>query len=128
MNKVVFDASVILAVVNSEPGSEKIAPKLLDSAVASSVNLAEVQSKLVRDGADPDDAWEVAVSGVGEVVPFTAEQARTAGNLIATTAAFGLSLGDRACIALALSLKTDVYTTDKTWRGLKLGVPIHLLR
>lgn len=128
MSNVVFDASVILAIVNSEAGSEKITPKVLASAVASSVNLAEVQSKLVRDGANPTHAWEVATSGVGEVVPFTVEQARTAGDLIATTAPFGLSLGDRACIALALDLKSAVYTTDKTWRSLKLDVPIHVLR
>lgn len=128
MNDAVFDASAILAIINSEPGSEKITPKLLDRAVASSVNLSEVQSKLVRDGIDPDDAWEAAPSGVGSVVPFTAEQARTAGDLIAATSSIGLSLGDQACLALALNRKAPVYTTDKSWKSLKLAIPVHLLR
>jgi PIN domain nuclease of toxin-antitoxin system len=48
--------------------------------------------------------------------------------LIATTAKYGLSLGDRSCLALAIALKAPVYTTEQSWRNLKLGVPIHVIR
>jgi PIN domain nuclease of toxin-antitoxin system len=62
------------------------------------------------------------------VEPYTSEQAKTAGDLIATTAKYGLSLGDRSCLALAIALKAPVYTTEQSWRNLKLGVPIHVIR
>jgi PIN domain nuclease of toxin-antitoxin system len=62
------------------------------------------------------------------VEPFTREQARIAGNLITTTGQYGLSLGDRACLALAIALKAPVYTTEQLWTNLKVGVPIHVIR
>jgi ribonuclease VapC len=128
MNKVVLDASAILALLNDEPGAEKITPELLSRATTSAVNLAEVQTILVREGGDPDESWALAVDPISDVEPFTAEQARIAGTLIQKTRSLGLSLGDRACLALAIALDAPVYTTDQLWRKLKLGVPIHVLR
>lgn len=128
MNRVVLDASVMLALLNQEPGSEQITPELLSNSVTSTVNLAEVQSKLVDRGAHADEAWQDTVSSVSEAIPFTAEQARSAGNLIAQTRHVGLSLGDRACLSLAIALKAPVYTTDRSWKNLKLGMPIHVIR
>jgi PIN domain nuclease of toxin-antitoxin system len=128
MNKVVLDASAILALLNDEPGAEKITPELLSRATASAVNLAEVQTILVREGGDPDESWALAVDPLPGVEPFTAEQARIAGSLIQKTSALGLSLGDRACLALAIALDAPVYTTDQPWKKLKLGIPIHVLR
>jgi ribonuclease VapC len=128
MNKVVLDASAILALLNDEPGAEKITPEVLSRSTISAVNLAEVQSILVREGGDPDESWALAVDPIPDVEPFTAEQARIAGTLIQKTRSLGLSLGDRACLALAIALNAPVYTTDQLWRKLKLGVPIHVLR
>jgi ribonuclease VapC len=128
MNKVVLDASAILAMLNDEPGAEKITPELLSRATTSAVNLAEVQTILVRKGGDPDESWALAVDPIPDVEPFTAEQARIAGTLIQKTRSLGLSLGDRACLALAIALDAPVYTTDQLWRKLRLGVPIHVLR
>jgi PIN domain nuclease of toxin-antitoxin system len=96
--------------------------------VVSTVNLAEVQSKLVKMRNDPDKAWAAALSAVIAVEPFTSEQARIAGDLITTTEKYGLSLGDRSCLALAIALKAPVYTTEQLWRNLKVGVPIHVIR
>jgi PIN domain nuclease of toxin-antitoxin system len=62
------------------------------------------------------------------VEPYTREQARIAGDLIATTEKYGLSLGDRSCLALAITLKAPVYTTEQLWRNLKVGIPIHVIR
>jgi ribonuclease VapC len=128
MNKVVLDASAILALLNDEPGAEKITPELLSRATTSAVNLAEVQTILVREGGDPDESWALAVDPISDVEPFTVEQARIAGTLIQKTRSLGLSLGDRACLALAIALDAPVYTTDQLWKKLKLGVPIHVLR
>lgn len=128
MNRIVLDASAILAVLNREPGVDKLTPQLLSTASSSTVNLAEVQSKLVKRGLDPDDAWEAALSPIREAVAFTTEHARTAGSLITQTQALGLSLGDRACLALGITLRAPVYTADKSWKSLKLGVRIHIIR
>ena len=128
MNKVVLDASAILALLNDEPGAEKITPDLLSRATTSAVNLAEVQTIVVREGGDPDESWALVIDPISDVEPFTAEHARIAGTLIQKTKPLGLSLGARACLALAIALDAPVYTTDQLWRKLKLGVPIHVLR
>jgi len=128
MNKVVLDASALLAILNREPGADRLTPELLSAAATSTVNLAEVQGKLVDRGLSPDDAWEATLSPIREAVAFTSEHARLAGDLVAQTRPLGLSLGDRACLALGLALKAPVYTADKSWRRLKVSVRIHIIR
>jgi len=128
MNRIVLDASVLLAVLNREPGADKLTPQLLNVATSSTVNLAAVQSKLVNRGLSPQEAWEATLSPIREPTAFTAEHAMTAGNLIVETRALGLSLGDRACLALGLALSAPVYTADKSWKSLKLGLRIHVIR
>jgi len=128
MSRVVLDASAVLALLNNEPGADKLTPELLSNATSSTVNLAEVQTKLVSEGGRPNEAWEDTLSTIREATSFTDEHARIAGSLVAQTRALGLSLGDRACLALGLALKAPVYTADKSWRNLKLGVRIHVIR
>jgi len=118
----------VLALLNSEPGTDKLTPEMLSNAACSTVNLAEVQTKLVSEGGNPVEAWEDTLSPIREAMPFTDEQARIAGSLVAQTRRWGLSLGDRACLALGIVLKAPIYTADKTWRNLKLGVRIHVIR
>jgi ribonuclease VapC len=128
MNRIVLDASAILAVINDEPGAEKLSPAILASAVGGTVNLAEVQTKLVSRGWTSAQAWEDATSPVREVLSFDEAQARIAGDLVAETRHLGLSLGDRACLALGMALKIPVYTAEKAWKKLKVGVKIHVIR
>ena len=128
MSNVVLDASALLALLDQEPGVEKLTPDVMSGALISSVNLAEVQSKLVARGVGADVAWEAAIAAIREVVPFTAEQARLAGDLVAKTRRLGLSLGDRACVALALALNLPLYTADKSWKKLNVGASIHAIR
>lgn len=85
--------------------------------MASTVNLSEVQSKLVTRGWSSGEAWEDSTSPIEEVVSFNSEQARIAGDLINATQRLGLSLGDRACLALGLALKAPVYTCEKIWKA-----------
>lgn len=127
MSRVVFDASAILAAANGEPGADVVMKHRAD-ALVSTVNLAEAQGKLVRSGLPPDDAWDVALSFCSEVVDFDSQQASMAGGMVATTRALGLSLGDRACLALAMLLHAPVYTTDRLWKKVPLGVEVRLLR
>jgi PIN domain nuclease of toxin-antitoxin system len=128
MSKSVLDASAILAMIFQEPGAEQLTEEILDNAVASTVNLAEVQTKLVKKGYDPEVAWEDALLLETPPEPFTADQAKMAGSLIATTEKYGLSLGDRSCLALAIALNAPVYTTEQVWKNLKVGIPIHVIR
>lgn len=107
---------------------EKLTAELMKDAVVSTVNLAEVQSKLIKKGFPPEDAWKDVNLLVENVGPFTGEQAKIAGTLIRQTEKLGLSLGDRACLALAISLKAPVYTTEQSWKHLKVGVPVHVIR
>jgi ribonuclease VapC len=124
---VVLDASAILAAIGSEPGASLVLEQISNAAV-STVNLAEVKGKLVDRGFPPGDAWEAAVSFSREVFDFDSRQADMAGGLISSTRHLGLSLGDRSCLALALILKAPVYTADRDWAKLDLGLDIHLVR
>jgi ribonuclease VapC len=128
MSSVVLDASAILAVIVGEPGHKKLTPDLLSKSVCGAVNLAEVHSKLVSRGWSSEEAWEDATSPVLQVLPFDSRQARIVGDLTAQTRHLGLSLGDRACIALALSLQVPLYTAEKAWKKLKLPIPVHVIR
>ena len=127
MSRVVLDASAILAVLNREPGAERVLPHVMNT-VASAVNLAEVQGKLVSRGIPRDEAWEASISVVQELVAFDGEQAALTGSLLPETKPFGLSLGDRACLALSMVLKAPVYTTERAWKSLRLGIQVHVIR
>jgi PIN domain nuclease of toxin-antitoxin system len=128
MNEVVLDATAILAIVFDEPGKERLTAEILDVSVVSTVNLAEVQTKLIKKGYESEEAWWTAVHLVVAVEPFTPDQAKIAGDLIATTEKYGLSLGGRSCLSLAIALNAPVYTTEQLWKNLKVGVPIHVIR
>jgi ribonuclease VapC len=128
VSRIVLDASAILTLLNNEPGAEQLTPELLSNAICSTVNLSEVQTKLVSAGGEPEEAWEDALSPIRNAEPFTVEHAKIAGSLVTQTRVLGLSLGDRARLALGLALKAPVYTADKSWTKLKLGVRIHVIR
>lgn len=82
----------------------------------------------VARGGDAEQAWEDCSGIVGEVLPFTMQQAKITGILLSNTRAFGLSLGDRACLALALEHNAPVYTSDRLGKNLKIGIRINLIR
>jgi PIN domain nuclease of toxin-antitoxin system len=128
VSSAVLDASALIALLNQEPGADQLTPDILINAVSSTVNVAEVHGKLVERGLPPDKAWQASINSISEAVPFTAEHAKIAGGLMAQTRQFGLSLGDRACLALALQMKAPVYTADRSWKNLKLNLRIHVIR
>jgi len=123
----VLDSSALMAVLRGEAGADRVVD-CLDHAMISSVNLAEVQTKLVDAGMGERDAWlHITEVGCGSV-PFDDAQARLAGALVRVTKPFGLSLGDRACLALAMERRATVYTTDRIWTKLDLGIRIEAIR
>ena len=96
----------------------------------STVNLAEVVGHFARNGAAEGEIREVLQPLPIELVAFTGELATVAGLLAPLTRPAGLSLGDRACLALARQLNVRVLTADRSWQGLAgpLGIAIDLIR
>jgi PIN domain nuclease of toxin-antitoxin system len=126
-NEVVLDASAMLAILKRERGADRVLA-VLNRAMVSCVNLAEVQTKLVDAGLDPAHAW-ASVTFLGcRGIPFGEEQARESGTLVTQTKSLGLSLGDRACLALAIERKAKVYTADRNWKSLSVGIEIEVIR
>ena len=123
----VIDASAILAIVRNEPGAE-VARVRIARSVVSTVNMAEVGTKLIDWGMSSATLRRVIVNLGVEVRPFDASQAVATAALRTATRSFGLSLGDRACLALAQSTGLPVMTADKAWRAVGLDVEIEVIR
>jgi PIN domain nuclease of toxin-antitoxin system len=123
----VLDASALLALLNSEPGGEIVAD-LLASAVISSVNWSEVVQKSLDRQADVDGLRQDLEALGLEIRSFTAEDAERTAHLRAITERLGLSLGDRACLALAASLGLPAVTADRIWDDLEIGIAVRIAR
>ncbi len=122
---IVLDASALLAFLFREEGHETVA-KVLDQALVSTVNLAEVLGRFARDGHDPILARDRLLAGPMTIVPFDDRHATLAASLVPHTAPLGLSLGDRAFLALALERGLPALTADQAWASLAL--PIEIIR
>jgi len=118
MNKrFVLDSSAVLAVVNSEKGKENVESKFPDSLV-SSVNVAEVLTKLAERNVDLNDAIDNFLHVGLDVRDFDLAQALKCAELRPHTKHLGLSLGDRACLALAIQENATAVTADRSWANL----------
>lgn len=127
MNETILDATTVLALLNDEPGAAKVASLLPGSAI-STVNLAEVVSKLAEAGM-PEETIKTVLGELGLIViPFDESLAFSTGFLRPATSRYGLSLGDRACLALGQQLNRPVLTADRMWKTVKLDVEIQLIR
>ena len=123
----VLDASAVLCLLQEEKGAERVA-EALPAAIIGAVNYSEVVGKLVETGID-----EATVNGLIDklqltVIPFDRIQARLAGALRAATRKFGLSLGDRACLALAAAEGATALTCERIWTKLEAPCKVETLR
>ncbi len=119
----VLDASAVLALLFGEPGAEAVVDHITAGAVMSTVNLAEVATVLVRNDRDPDTLLNPLRAQV-EIVPFTDADALTTAQLYPHVSARGLSLGDRACLAVARRLGAPAVTAEHLWADLDLDLDI----
>ena len=127
MAAAVLDASAVLAVYLLEPGCEVVQAALPDARI-SAVNAAEILSKLVERGAS-ERLRRLAERSIRDlIVPFDLDLALRVARLLPLTRPLGLSLGDRACLALAEREGLPVLTADKQWARLQLGVAIRVIR
>jgi ribonuclease VapC len=127
MNKIVLDASAMLALLNQEAGWE-IVEQHLPQSIMSTVNLSEVMTVLINIGAPLKEAEMAVTELVKEIIVFDQQQACIAANLRKSTKLYGLSLGDRVCLALAQVKNVSVLTADKSWGKLKHPVKICFIR
>jgi PIN domain nuclease of toxin-antitoxin system len=128
LSKAVLDASAVIAYLQDEPGADVVDVALRDGSWISSVNLAEVASKLVDFGYPPEEIDSILRYTNLSVVDFDREAAVAAGLLRTSTRQKGLSLGDRACLALAREMRLPALTADRNWLTLDVGVSFELCR
>ena len=126
---VVLDASAVLALLNNEAGAEVVAGRL-EGASISAVNWSEVVQKAISLGVDRAPAGmreDLAAVGLA-VRAFSATQAEIAAGLWMSNRDLGLSLANRACLALAIDMRAPVLTGDRALQGLAPGVEVILIR
>ncbi|MGN6583586.1 MAG: type II toxin-antitoxin system VapC family toxin [Rhizobiaceae bacterium] len=123
----VLDASAVLAIINDEPGAAAVRDRLLGS-VMSLVNAIEVGTKLMDKGLPYDRAWEALDLLDIPLVELDADLAAVAVALRPATRERGLSLADRACLALAVREGLPALTADRIWAELDLPCPVELIR
>lgn len=131
MNTIIIDSSAIIALLEQEEGY-KIVEKNLNNAIISTVNLSEVITVINRKTGENQVAQQEALkllrNTFSHIADFNYEQAEIAASLDQITKKYGLSFGDRACLALAKYKNLSVLTADKVWRKLDIGVNIKLIR
>ena len=126
MTLAVIDSSAVIAWLRREPGGEAAA-EYFDAGIISAVNVAEVVTILSEEMSIEDCAATIEEIGL-EIIPFDRDAALAAGALRPATRRLGLSLGDRACLALARTLGVPALTADRAWLALDLGVEVRSIR
>ena len=121
----VLDASALLAWIQGEPGGDYVANLLTQECKLSAVNLTELVTKLIDNNhtAPQNLGQQLRTLGI-EICVFNEAQAISSGMLRNQTRVKGLSLGDRACLSLAIELQAVVLTSDKAWKELNLPIEI----
>lgn len=129
MDNVVLDASALLALVFDEPGADEVA-KYLPGAYVSTVNIAETATRMLASDM-PDETVKTIIDTLQlSIQPYDHDQSLLTARLRAPTRAVGLSLGDRACLALGKACNAKILTADSVWREIAdaVGVSVRCIR
>ena len=125
---VVVDTSALLALFQKEKGADQV-NLLVGKMIMSTINVAETLSVLQRTQISPSESLPFISDILQSIVNFDLTQARLVAELELKTRSKGLSLGDRACLALGIHLQVPIYTADKIWANLDLEqADIRLIR
>ena len=117
----VLDASALLAFFNQEKGWEEVEQVVSrndTNVYMSAVNYAEVLSKGIVRGNNPDKMINAIRTFDIQIIEFNSSLAEQVGVLKPQVASWGLSLGDCACLTLAQHLKATILTADTVWKNL----------
>jgi ribonuclease VapC len=133
VSSTVLDASALLAYLRDEPGADLVADWIADGSVMSSVSVAEVLSTVADRGADPVRLLERLIDrglldGAIVVEPFTTADVAETARMRPLTRKVGLSLGDRACLAVARRLGVPAVTADTAWESVDVDVDVRAIR
>ncbi|MDD2742118.1 MAG: type II toxin-antitoxin system VapC family toxin [Rhodocyclaceae bacterium] len=129
MTPQILDTSALLAFLWEEPGEGRVAELLANGrCYLGTTNLAELVSKIIERGLPANEVPSIVNSLNVEIVPLTQAQAELSGILRHSTRHLGLSLGDRACLALTQSLGGVAITADRPWLALDIGIHIECIR
>ena len=128
MTAIVLDASAVLAVISEERGADNVIQALRRGAVMSAVNYAEVISKLVERGLRRELARATVLNIGIQILDFDIELADRVGELRPQTKSYGLSLADRACLALSERQGLPALTGDRKWSQFDLGIEVRIFR
>jgi ribonuclease VapC len=129
VTNVVLDSSAVLAMVYGEPGGAKVHAAIVSPLYLvsiSAVNWCEVLAKLGQKSRIMTGEKLTAILPGVEVVPFGQAEAEQVATLARSCPS--ISLGDRACLALARSLDAKAWTTDKIWGQMPVGAKLEMLR
>ena len=124
---IILDASALLAYLHKETGWEAVQAVIADACIGA-VNWSEVAQKIAQKGMDVETVRGLLEELGLAIEPFSVEQAECAAQLWEQSRHYGLSLADRACLALAIQRETTVMTADKVWAELALDIEIQLIR
>lgn len=128
MSKVVFDASALIALFAKE-NSYRLIKKHMKDGIISSVNIAEVYKYCIEtQGLTEEEAKTLIRLSDIRIIDFCPDQALISAKICNKTKAYGISLGDRACIALAMLKNYPILTCDKIWQKLDLDIQFIMAR
>ncbi len=127
MTRVVLDSSTFLAYVNKKPGGAAVGA-LLVGALVCSVNACEIATKLFESGKTVTEVRYILENAGFKIVDFDLDLAVEAGGMVTLTKSRGLSLGDRACLALAAREGLPALTSDRAWKDVDVGAAIEFVR
>lgn len=128
MASYVLDASALLVLLKGEIGGDKVIAALKEGAAISAINFSEVIAKLNESGMPQEAIHEALDSLELDIIEFDMQYAYGAGLLRSATKRLGLSLGDRACLALAQQLNLPAITTDRIWEGVMPDMVVQVIR
>ncbi len=124
---IALDASALLAFLFREKGHERVAAAMPETCMTT-VNLCAALGRFARDGHDPAPVMERLAGAGVEWVPFDEDLCVVAAGLLPVVRPLGLSLGDRACLALGRLRRVPVLTADVDWKRLDAGVEVRCIR
>ena len=115
----ILDASAVLAYLQNEKGKEKV-ELILETSAIGRINATEVLTKLIEKGMSFDDAKEAFDNLDLQIIEFDEKQSLKSAELRPLTKHLGLSLGDRCCLALAMTENLPAVAADRNWAALNV--------